>query len=163
MHINVFIKMGVLMKNKVMYYVVLFLYVFKVEKIFPDHRKIKNKIDPTSDFRPPVSLVELLHERLSNILELCEELAVPVRSHSVSVKLSDIQDQIQMMSDTYSQMAHSSKLHAIYRDDKEFLQRLIDRIDSMIEELQRSPHINTEEKNILRSCFAKLHDLQNGL
>ncbi len=163
MHINAFIKMGVLMKNKVVYYVVLFLYLFKVEKIFSDYRKIKNKIDPTSDFRAPASLVELLHERLSNILQLCEELGVPVRSESVSIKLSDIQDQIQMMSDTYSQIAHSSKLHAVYRDDKEFLQKLIDRIDSMIQDLQRSPHINTEEKNILKSSGAALNQLKNDL
>ncbi len=164
MHVSAFIKMGeFLMRNKVIYYIFLCLYAFKFEKVLSNDRKIKNKIDPISDFRAPSSLFELLHEGLGKILQLCEELSTPVRSESASIKFSEIEHEIQLMHDTYAQIDHSSKLHMVYRNDKEFLQKLIDRIDTMIQDLQRSPHINSEEKNILKSSGMALNQFKNDL
>ncbi len=151
------------MKKMVMYYVLLLMYLVRFEKILPVNRKVKvGAVDPMSDFRTPYSLTELLHEGLIEVNQSVDQIAHK-SSSDMPTLLGSIETTVNAMLDHYTQMIDSSKIHAIYRDDRDFLQSLIDRIDSMIQSLERGNKIENQHVALLHKDIDLLHQLRDKL
>ena len=150
------------MKNRLVYYLLLFSYIFKNEKLTAIHRKSTSEIDPVSDFRPPFSLNELLHEGLSEV-QSCFNQMFLVQDANVSELLTRSQITIAAMINSYDAMIGSSKLHSVYRDDRDYLQTLIDRIDNLIADLERGNKISDQDTELLRENITSLHVLKGKL
>lgn len=150
------------MKNRLVYYLFIMSYFFKNEKIAAKNRKEILEIDPISDFRPPFSLNELLQEGLSEI-QSCFNQMFFVQDANVPELLTRSQITIAAMIDSYDALSGSSKLHAVYRDDRDYLQTLIDRIDNLIADLQRGNKISDQNSELLYQNIESLQALKDKL
>lgn len=151
------------MKKMVMYYLLLVMYFFRFEKISSTNRKIRSgTIDPISDFRTPYSLTEMLHEGLIEVNQCIDKISHNASSE-ISTLLGSIERTVHSMLDSYNGMIDSSKIHAIYRDDRDFLQSLIDRIDTMIQELERGNKIENQHVDLLHKDIDLLNQLRDKL
>lgn len=94
----------------------------------------KNGIDPISDFSTPQSLTEMLKEGLLQVKNLVEHSRQPATTSTVQ-SLQEVHDLLKSLHQTCQSHLNSSRLHAIYKDDKEMLQSLLDRINQLLESL----------------------------
>ena len=147
------------MKNRLVYYLLLISYCFKNEKIAANNRKA-TEIDPVSDFRPPFSLNELLHEGLSEV-QSCLNQIFFVQNANVQELLTRSHITITAMINSYDAMISSSKLHIVYRDDRDYLQTLINRIDTLIAELEGGNKISDQDFDLLHKNIESLHALKH--
>ncbi len=150
------------MKNRLIYYVLLISYFVKVEKLAARNRTTSTEIDPVIDFRAPFSLIELLREGLIEVQNCVNQMTL-VPDADVQELLIRSEMTISAMISSYDSMINSSKLHAIYRDDRDSLQTLIDRIDDMIEKLQRGVMLTDQQTQLLHQNISLLEVLQNKL
>ena len=152
------------MKNRLIYYLLLISYFFKTEKIAAKTSTIKQKldIDPMSDFRTPFSLNELLHEGLSEVQSCLNQMAL-VPDANISELLTRSQITISAMIDSYDAMIGSSNLHSMYRDDRDYLQTLIDRIDVMIQNLEGENKMSEQDSQNLYKNVDLLNTLRSRL
>lgn len=155
-------KNGGSMKNRLIYYLFLISYFFKAEKVSAKYRKSTSEIDPMIDFRTPYSLNELLHEGLIEVSKCFNQISF-VQDANSSELLTRSQITISAMIDSYDAMIDSSKLHAVYRDDKDFLQTLIDRIDNLIQELENGKKLSELENQMLYKNIESLNILRDKL
>lgn len=123
------------MKNKAIITALLLISTMHwVKKISCNEKSLIN-IDALQ-FRAPYSLAELLHDGLvaveHNIQETIQNPDSFVANlEATSVILDNLQNQ-------YFLMVDKSNMHTMQRDDRDFLQNMIDRIDSMIEILEKT-------------------------
>lgn len=150
------------MKNRLVYYVLLISYFLKAEKLAAKNRKTTAEIDPITDFRAPFSLTELLHEGLIEV-QSCVNQMMLVQDANTQELLMRSEMTIAAMIDSYDSMIDSSKLHAIYRDDRDYLQSLIDRIDDMIAKLERGVSLSDTDAQLLQQNIDQLQILRNKL
>ncbi|OGB85815.1 hypothetical protein A3J41_02955 [candidate division TM6 bacterium RIFCSPHIGHO2_12_FULL_38_8] len=150
------------MKNRLIYYLLLISYFVKAEKTSVVKRKLPVDIDPVMDFRTPFSLNELLHEGLNEVQSLLQQVAL-VPDANVSELLTRSHLTISAMIDSYDAMVGSSNLHAMYRDDRDFLQTLIDRIDAMIQNLEGGNNIDDQGSQSLSRNIELLSTLRGRL
>ena len=127
-----------------------------------DQRSVgQRSFDPMIDFRSPHSLTEVLQEGFIAVeagLKACENNPDEMEEY-----LSRASSELQRLHGSYDDMINRSKVHTVYRDDREFLQRMIDRIDSMIEVLEgssdkseRSGMLLSESRDLVRQFQDKI-------
>ena len=150
------------MKNRLVYYVLLISYFLKAEKLAAKNRKNSVEIDPISDFRAPFSLTELLHEGLIEVQSCVNQMMLVSDADSQEL-LTRSKMTISAMIDSYDVMIDSSKLHAIYRDERDYLQALIDQIDAMIAKLERGVHLSDQDSQLLSENISLLQTLRDKL
>lgn len=153
------------MKKRTMYYVLLIFYLARFEKIMTKNRPNQlgfDSIDPMSDFRMPQSLTELLHEGLVNLDGIMTDMD-DQNSDSVGVAMDRVSTILSSMHRVYDEMIDTSRIHEIYRDDRAFLQNLIDRIDEMIESLERRSQLSVDDTDALRKNIVTLRDLRSKM
>lgn len=149
------------MKSRLVYYLLLTSYFFKAEKIAAINRK-STDIDPISDFRTPFSLNELLREGLMDVSSCLNQIFFVEDADRLEL-LTRNQMTISAMIDSYDALSDSSLLHSMYRDDRDYLQTLIDRIDSIIQDLQRCNKIDAQDSNLLHQNIESLNILKGKL
>lgn len=108
--------------------------------------------DPVEDFRPPYSLMELLHEGLNTVLiQLQYQVVDSDQKNSIA------KEELTRLSKSLDGVSMSTRYNQVIRSDKEFLQSMIDRIDSLIDQLES----NSSDKDSLettRSASAELRE-----
>ncbi len=107
----------------------------------------QRSLDPMIDFRSPYSLTEVLQEGLIAIeadLQGCAD-----NPGEMGEYLSHASSELYRLHGAYDEMINRSKMHTVYRDDREFLQKMIDRIDSMISALEGSSDISEQDSLLL--------------
>lgn len=150
------------MKSRVIYYLLLISYFLKGEKLIARNRKNIQEIDPIVDFRPPFSLTELLHEGLIEVQRYVNQI-ISVQDADALELLTRSEMTINAMIHSYDSMIDSSKIHSIYRDDRDYLQSLIDRIDEMIEKLQKGVVLSDSHTQLLDQNISSLQTLKTKL
>lgn len=153
------------MNKKMMYYVFLIFYLARFEKIMTRNRPHQlgfDTIDPMSDFRMPQSLTELLHEGLVNLDGVMTDMD-DQNSESIGLAMDRVSVILSSMHRVYDEMIDTSRMHEIYRDDRQFLQNLIDRIDQMIESLERRSQLSVDDTDALRRNIVTLRDLRSKM
>jgi hypothetical protein len=149
------------MKSRFVYYLLLTSYFFKTEKIAAINRK-STEIDPISDFRTPFSLNELLREGLIDVSNCLNQIFFVQDADGLEL-LTRSQITISAMIDSYDAMNETSNLHAMYRDDRDYLQTLIDRIDAIIQDLQRCNKVGDQDSDLLHQNIESLNVLKSRL
>lgn len=92
--------------------------------------------DPVVDLRTPRSLFELLHVGINDV---CSSLQFELdnRGNLLTV-LQTVENTLNDLSNTYDSMINTTRTHHVHHDDKEFLQKMIDRITDMIDQLENN-------------------------
>ncbi len=87
--------------------------------------------NPMIDFQVPYSVSEQIHEALFSLERMLHDTTIKNTDRVLLVnhRLQDLEQMSQKISDTHT-------FHAIYRDDRQTLQTLIDRIDALLAILQ---------------------------
>ena len=146
---------GLNMLNKLKRIVIFAVCFFQVEiAVGIDQRSI----DPILDFRAPYSLTELLHDGLIKVQTKIERVAYDDDKNLILV---EVQETLKNVIDSYEQMVDRSNIDMVHRDDREFLQSLIDRIDSMIESLERSVDLSDNNLSLFQDNVALMNQLKN--
>lgn len=111
-------------------------------------------IDPMSDLRVPHSLFETLHTGLNSVYVKLDS------SGKVSSELlHSVQSEVNSLSGSFDSMINTRKMNSVSDEDRAFLQSLIDRIDTMIENLEGSDaEENSEIVEKTRSMCQYLKD-----
>lgn len=134
------------MKSKQVFYLRLILISLSISSTFFSFNAVQAHIlDPMIDFRTPYSLTELLHEGLISIESILHDCG----DGDMTSALSKSSSELSRLNSSYDEMINRSKIDTVYRDDREFLQRLIDRIDSMIHSLEGTPNLSDEDAALL--------------
>ena len=121
-----------------------------------------NGIDPVVDFRTPRSLFEDMHSGLSDVVvELQDSLADNIAIYMVAQSAQNHMDRLSDMYDSISATTRGSQVHS---EDKEFLQKMIDRINSMIEALEgnvdQDAHSQDDAQESLQSAKAACYSFR---
>jgi hypothetical protein len=103
-------------------------------------------LDPITDLRTPYSLTELLRDGLIKTHDL-----VTRASGNASELLHEAAQTLHDLVDGCAHLANSSRLHAIYADDAQFLQAMIDRIDQMLASLESKSMTIQDREQIQRN------------
>ncbi|MBI2353031.1 hypothetical protein HYV11_02185 [Candidatus Dependentiae bacterium] len=101
---------------------------------FLHHFSIKS-LNPFTDFRSPRSLLEEMHIKMSDICLLLES-ALAKGNDDLSSIFSDVSTSMDYLAIRYGLLANTSKNHRVNHEDKEMLQKMIDRIDQLLKELE---------------------------
>ena len=151
------IKMEVFMKSKQVFYLRMFLINVSIGLTFFSVNAIQaHTFDPMIDFRAPYSLTELMHEGLISIESILHDCS----GDDMAPSLSRCSSELARLNSSYDEMINRSKIDTVYRDDREFLQRLIDRIDSMIHNLEGSPDLSQEDQALLSENSEQIRSLK---
>lgn len=140
------------MNKKLVYYILFTGYFLRGDALILATENIILGFDPVSDFRSPHSLTELLHEGL-----------IQVESLLIDQEYNQVQMLLRSLSDSYDSMIGKSNIHVVYRDDRDFLQNLIDRIDLMIHELESSSRLLAIDQEVLYRNSDLLYVLRNKI
>ena len=100
-------------------------------------------INPIIDLRSPRSLYEELHDGIDNIyvsLESCLNL-----SNNLLSVLENAKNDLSALSKTYDNTINTTRNHQVYREDKESLQKMIDRLTALIDELENKSDNNIDQ------------------
>jgi hypothetical protein len=144
------------MKSKQVFYLRTFLINISIGLTFFSVNAIQaHTFDPMVDFRTPHSLTELMHEGLISI-----ESILDGSGEDMTSSLSRSLFELSRLNSSYDEMINRSKIDTVYRDDREFLQRLIDRIDSMIHSLEGSPDLSQEDQALLSENSEQVRSLK---
>lgn len=147
------------MRNKLICYALFLTSLFKTEKMISKNQRAASQLDLMSQLRPPYSLTEILHEGLINLETLLRSGFFQSENTTQQI-FEQSEELLQALHASYDGMIDTSKIHAVYRDDRDFLQNLIDRIDSMIADLERSKDLSDQSLDLLRKNVNLLHDLK---
>lgn len=112
-------------------------------------------VDPIVDLRVPRSLFEELHEGMNDVY-LSLESASGMNVEDMANILADAQSGLDQLSSRYDSLINTTRNNQVYNDDKEFLQRMIDRIDQLLEELEGEKGIPSDELQTVRSLCQSL-------
>ena len=119
----------------------------------------KVTLDPMVDFRAPKSLTELLQEGLLSLEAELRDCVIHIKSSDIS----KIEVQLKQLNDTYDTMVGRSRMNTLYSSDGEFLQKLIDRINTMIQQLEKSDSADEQKRSATRTCAMVLQELQEKI
>lgn len=120
-------------------------------------------VDPIVDLRAPRSLFEALHAGINDIYVSLQS-GLEDNAELLSIA-QGVENDLNGLSDMYDSMINTTRAHQVYHDDKEFLQKMIDRITSMIDSLENNGNEEIEEevqsalrsvKNVCDSFKAKI-------
>jgi len=117
--------------------------------------------DPMVDFRSPQSLIEILHEGLVTIegrLNSCCDSNDDIGSMLVAVG-----SELVKLNESYDSMVNRSKMHTVYSEDIEFLQKMIDKIDTMIHSLEKSVNLSDDNAVVLQQNIELLDQLHGKI
>lgn len=107
------------------------------------------KFDPIVDLRSPRSLFEDLHTGINGIYASLQS-GLDSRADLLSL-LQSAENELNDLSNMYDSMINTTRAHRVHHDDKEFLQKMIDRITSMIDELEGSSDTYEEADENIQS------------
>lgn len=110
-------------------------------------------IDPIIDFRVPQSLMESLQEGLNNVYV---SLQADVISKSVVKK---IHDELSELITLCGSSINTTRSNHVNDDDKMFLQKMLERIDQLIEQLEG----NSGQSDIESNDFQSIRSLSQTL
>jgi uncharacterized protein YeeX (DUF496 family) len=113
-----------------------------------------------TQFRTPLSLSELLHEGLLSVQEDIEQISQS-NDQDVDKKLKDSFTKIEELQNLYDLMNSKSGLNEIHADERNFLQKLIDRIDQMIHTLEDNS--SETDNDLIKRNIHLLHTLRTAL
>lgn len=116
-------------------------------------RHVKN-IDPIMDFRVPKSLMESLQEGVNGVYG-------SLQSDSFSIDtLQGVESQLNELVHLYDNNINTTRNNYVNDDDKAFLQKMIDRIDVLIAEIEGT---STDEhhKSVIRSIHNACQTLKH--
>lgn len=114
-----------------------------------------------NQFRAPYSLSEMLHDGLVFVQNSVDQVVTSGKEHSAQL-LQMIADKLQDLENLYGQMYAKSSLHEIRRDERDFLQGLIDRIDQMIQKLEND-EVNPQDQELIKKNLDLLQNLKEQL
>lgn len=150
--VSLALKKGMMMKkqSRLSVYLVTALLI-GTNMLANENISFANQVDPIVDLRAPRSLFEVLHNGINDVYVSFQSAL------EANANISDISQSaecnINHLSDVYDSMVNTTRNHNVYHDDKEFLQKMIDRITSMIDELENSDNEESSKdaKQSLRS------------
>lgn len=91
-------------------------------------------VNPIADLRSPRSLCELLHSEINTIYgNLQSSSTSPCELLDA---LRSANDSFGRLSDAYDTMVNTTRNHQVHQGDKEFLQKMIDRINMLLVDLE---------------------------
>lgn len=123
---------------------------------------IADSDDIMKQFRAPYSLNEILHDGFIYVQDLLEQISSMCQKNS-SELLQIITSKLEDLQSLYTHMYAKSSLHEIRRDERHFLETLIDRIDAMIHQLEHDETASVEEKELIRKNLNILQDFKTQL
>jgi len=135
--------------------VLLFFLIFFVNK---NQSLIAQSMVNSLDFRVPYSLTERLHEGFLSIEGSLQDFEGSSRSESLQQAI----DIAQSLHGVYDSTIDKSKLNMVYRDDRDFLQNIIDRIDQLIHTLE-TKSLTVKDQELIRSGIDLLHRFRDKL
>jgi hypothetical protein len=115
-----------------------------------------------NQFRAPYSLTELLHDGLVGIQDSLEQIGTSTKEHSRQL-LQMINEKLESLEALYVQMYAKSNLNEIRRDERHFLQGLIDRIDQMIQNLEEDDSYSSIDQQVLKKNIDLLQNLKEQI
>src|SRR3990167_4395702 len=102
-----------------------------------------------NQFRAPYSLTEILHDGFIFVQDSLERIAMDCKENSTYF-LQMIKDKLQELENLYTQMYAKSALNEIRRDERDFLQNLICRLDQMIQHLENDESYSPQDQELLK-------------
>ena len=148
------------MKNKAMMSALLLVGMVSPDRRTSCNSKLVVGIDALQ-FRTPYSLGELLHDGLVAVEEKVQE-----GIQSSDSLVSSLEVSAMILDDLHNQyqgIVDKSNMHTMQRDDRDFLQRMIDRIDQMIQTLEGSRSYAEVERSVIQKNFDLLSELKSQL
>lgn len=113
-------------------------------------------------FRAPYSLNEALQDGLVYIQDLLDQ-AASLCAQGTSQVVQAITNKLEELESLYNRMHAKSFFNEIRRDQRDFLQNLIDRIDQMIYQLENDESVSSQDQEALKRNLAILHNLKEQL
>jgi len=145
------------------FYVILTILIHKKNIQTSDIGNFRNNVDPVVDLRTPRSLMEDMHNGLNDVYMVLET-GLEEPADNVSHIAQSAQGDLDKLSDMYDSMLDTTRGNQVYNEDKEFLQKMIDRINSMIEALEGNSSVvdNDQEdtQEALRSVKASCNSFK---
>jgi hypothetical protein len=126
---------------------------------------LNNFAKPTfeiNQFRAPYSLSEMLHDGLVFVQNSLGSIVSSGKENS-SYIFQLIADKLQDLENLYGQMYAKSMHNEIRRDQREFLQKLIDRIDQMIQQLENDEPNSSYDQELIKKNLDLLHNLKDQI
>ncbi len=115
-----------------------------------------------SQFRAPYSLSEMLHDGLVFVQNSLDSIVASGTENS-SYIFQLIADKLQDLENLYGQIYAKSMLNEIRRDERDFLQKLIDRIDQMIQQLENDESNPSYDQALIKKNLDLLHNLKDQI
>ncbi|MCX5923896.1 MAG: hypothetical protein NTZ68_00515 [Candidatus Dependentiae bacterium] len=150
------------MNKQEVLYLIIFASVMYAGRVF-SHMQGNHyrSLDPTVDFRAPQSLTERMHEGLITVEAILQ--GASGTNEGLGAILSDLSSELVRLSDAYDSMIGKSNRDRVYGGDREYLQKMIDRIDMMIHELERSVNLSDEDESVLRENIELVGQLRSKM
>jgi len=154
--------MEVFMNKQSMFYLILLFNIMQTGRVFSHmHSTHYRTIDPMVDFRAPQSLTERMQEGLIAVEGMLQGSSG--NAEGLGAVLSDVLSELTVLSDVYGSMIGKSNINRVYNEDREYLQKMIDRIDSMIHELERSVNLSDEDESVLQENIELVGQLRSKM
>ena len=149
------LREGIDMKKQNWLPIYLVLSIFVEKKSNTHELTSLSRVNPIVDLRSPRSLFEDLHNGINDIYVSLQS-ALDSKFDLSSVAQSALDD-LDRLSGMYDSMVDTTRNHHVRSDNKEFLQKMIDRITDMIDALEGdSQEVDDEAQELLdtvkRSC-----------
>ena len=142
-------------------YLILFANIVQTGTSFSMHGNHYRTLDPMIDFAVPQSLTEHLHEGLIAVETLLASSFDQI--DEAGSLLTEISSQLTALNNSYDTMIGKSNINKVYSDDREFLQKMIDRIDSMIHELEKSVKLSEQDESVLQENIELVGQLRSKM
>ena len=150
------------MNRQGMFYLVMFFNIMQTGRVFSHmHGDHYRTIDPMVDFRAPQSLTERMQEGLIAVDGMLQGSSNG--AEGLGSVLSDVLSELTALSSMYDSMIGKSNINRVHNEDREYLQKMIDRIDSMIHELERSVDLSDEDVSALQENIEMVGQLRSKM
>lgn len=119
-------------------------------------RNIK-AIDPIIDFRAPQSLMESLQEGINVVYHSLQS------GNIAKAELQNAESQLSDLMSLCDSTMNTTRQHHVNEDDKAFLQKMIDRIDQLIDQLEKTDDKEEQDRSMIRSIRSLCHNLKDKI
>ncbi len=113
-------------------------------------------------FRIPYSLNEIIRDNLGVVQDYIHDASQSTASDITSLLQVSLTT-IDSVSNQFDMLIGKSNTNVVHRDDLDFLQNLIDRIDSMIQTLETTRSVTVTEQGLIQQNIQALHILKSKL